>query len=66
MPFENIVGRAQIIFFSVDEGEHAWEFWRWPCVGALEPAVHDRAMSRKAKDKDRAALEDRHRLPIRR
>src|SRR5262245_10123430 len=24
VPFENIVGRAQIIFFSITEGEHAW------------------------------------------
>jgi signal peptidase I len=30
VPFENIVGRAQIIFFSIAEGEHAWMFWRWP------------------------------------
>jgi len=30
VPFENIVGRAQIIFFSVHEGERAWEVWRWP------------------------------------
>ena len=30
VPFENIVGRAQIIFFSVREGEHAWMVWRWP------------------------------------
>ena len=30
VPFENIIGRAQLIFFSVYEGEHAWEFWRWP------------------------------------
>ena len=30
VPFENIVGRAQIIFFSILEGEHAWEIWRWP------------------------------------
>ena len=30
VPFENIVGQAQIIFFSVYEGERAWEFWRWP------------------------------------
>ena len=27
---ENIVGRAQMIFFSIAEGEHAWMFWRWP------------------------------------
>src|SRR5438309_1433784 len=30
VPFENIVGRAQIIFFSIAEGEHAWMIWRWP------------------------------------
>jgi signal peptidase I len=30
VPFENIVGRAQIIFFSIGEGEHAWMIWRWP------------------------------------
>jgi signal peptidase I len=30
VPFENIIGRAQMIFFSIGEGEHAWMFWRWP------------------------------------
>ena len=30
VPFENLVGRAQIVFFSVAEGEQAWRFWRWP------------------------------------
>ena len=30
VPFENLVGRAQIIFFSIREGEHAWMVWRWP------------------------------------
>ncbi len=30
VPFENIIGKAQIIFFSVYEGERAWEVWRWP------------------------------------
>ena len=30
VPLENIIGRAQIIFFSVYEGERAWQFWRWP------------------------------------
>ncbi len=30
VPFENIIGRAQIIFFSIHEGERAWEIWRWP------------------------------------
>ena len=30
VPFENIVGKAQLIFFSIYEGERAWEIWRWP------------------------------------
>jgi signal peptidase I len=30
VPFENLIGRAQIIFFSIQEGRHAWEFWTWP------------------------------------
>jgi len=30
VPIENIVGRAQMIFFSIAEGEHVWMFWRWP------------------------------------
>jgi len=29
VPFANLVGRAQIIFFSI-EGDQAWEVWRWP------------------------------------
>ncbi|MGD0562723.1 MAG: signal peptidase I [Roseiarcus sp.] len=29
VPFDNLVGRAEVIFFSVD-GAPAWEFWRWP------------------------------------
>ncbi len=30
VPFENFVGRAEIIFFSVQEDEAAWQFWKWP------------------------------------
>jgi signal peptidase I len=30
VPFQHIIGRAQLIFFSVHEGERAWEVWRWP------------------------------------
>jgi len=30
VPYENIIGRAQIIFFSIRDGAHAWEVWRWP------------------------------------
>jgi signal peptidase I len=30
VPFENLVGHAEMIFFSVGKGEPAWEFWKWP------------------------------------
>jgi signal peptidase I len=30
VPFENLIGRAQIIFFSIRDDAHAWEVWRWP------------------------------------
>lgn len=30
VPAENLIGRAQIIFFSIAEGEAAWQVWRWP------------------------------------
>jgi signal peptidase I len=30
VPFENLIGRAQLIFFSIAEGERAWQVWRWP------------------------------------
>jgi signal peptidase I len=30
VPFENLIGRAQIIFFSISDGTSAWEIWDWP------------------------------------
>jgi signal peptidase I len=30
VPFENLVGKAQIIFFSIGGGAAAWEIWDWP------------------------------------
>ena len=30
VPFENIVGRAEIIFFSIEEGSAGWKVWEWP------------------------------------
>ncbi len=30
VPFVNLVGKAQVIFFSIDEDSSFWQFWRWP------------------------------------
>lgn len=30
VPYINMVGRAERIFFSLEEGTHAWEIWKWP------------------------------------
>jgi signal peptidase I len=30
IPAENLVGRAEFIFFSTDGSARLWEFWRWP------------------------------------
>src|SRR5215475_14512390 len=30
VPFENIVGRAEIIYFSIGDGAAPWQIWRWP------------------------------------
>jgi signal peptidase I len=43
VPAENLVGRAELIFFSVKDGEQAWQFWRWPWsvrFGRLFQPVH--------------------------
>ena len=30
VPEENLVGRAEFLFFSLDNGTPFWELWRWP------------------------------------
>ena len=30
VPFENLVGRAEFIFFSIDARAPLWEIWEWP------------------------------------
>lgn len=27
---DNLVGKAEFLFFSLDEGAHFWEIWKWP------------------------------------
>ncbi|MBX9841535.1 MAG: signal peptidase I [Xanthobacteraceae bacterium] len=37
VPVANIVGRPELVYFSLAEGESAWQFWRWPW--SMEPHV---------------------------
>ena len=30
IPRENLVGRAEILFFSTNGAAAWWEFWKWP------------------------------------
>ena len=30
VPLDNFIGRAEFLFFSVEEGASAWQFWKWP------------------------------------
>ncbi|MCA1941373.1 MAG: signal peptidase I [Caenispirillum bisanense] len=30
VPFENFVGRAEVLFFSTDGTARIWELWKWP------------------------------------
>ena len=30
VPYVNLVGRAEFLFFSQDEAAPLWQFWRWP------------------------------------
>jgi len=30
VPFENLIGRGEIIFFSIGDDTPAWQVWKWP------------------------------------
>ena len=30
IPIENLIGRAEIIFFSTNGSARLWEVWKWP------------------------------------
>lgn len=30
VPFENFIGKAKVIFFSIGDGKAPWEVWSWP------------------------------------
>ncbi len=40
VPFENFVGRAEIIFFSVDQSASPWQFWLWPWTVRADRLFH--------------------------
>jgi signal peptidase I len=43
VPGENLIGRAEFIFFSTDGAARLWEFWDWPVAirySRLFRAVH--------------------------
>ena len=39
IPIENLIGRAEIIFFSTNGSARIWEIWDWPAHDPLQPAV---------------------------
>lgn len=41
VPYENFVGRAEVIFFSVKNGSSAWMFWKWPWSVRWERLFND-------------------------
>jgi len=30
IPEDNLVGRAEVLFFSLEEGSYFWQVWKWP------------------------------------
>jgi signal peptidase I len=40
IPAENLVGRAQFIFFSTDGSAHWWEVWKWPFAIRYSRLLH--------------------------
>ena len=43
VPAENLVGRAQFLFFSTDGYARWWEIWKWPFTiryGRLFQGIH--------------------------
>lgn len=32
VPFENLIGQAKMIFFSIGDDGQAWQVWRWPAT----------------------------------
>jgi signal peptidase I len=40
VPAENLIGKAQFIFFSTDGSARLWEFWKWPFAIRYDRLFH--------------------------
>ncbi len=40
IPVENLIGRAEIIFFSTNGSAHLWEIWNWPATIRFRRLFH--------------------------
>lgn len=40
IPIENLIGRAEIIFFSTNGNARFWEFWNWPATIRFQRLLH--------------------------
>jgi signal peptidase I len=40
VPAENLIGRAQILFFSIGGGYSAWQIWEWPSEARWNRLFH--------------------------
>jgi len=40
VPIENLVGRAEVLFFSTDGSARIWEFWRWLSAARFRRFFH--------------------------
>ncbi len=40
IPIENLIGRAEIIFFSTNGSARLWEIWNWPATIRFRRLFH--------------------------
>jgi signal peptidase I len=40
IPIENLIGRAEIIFFSTNGNARLWEIWKWPLAIRFRRLFH--------------------------
>lgn len=40
VPYENLIGKAQFVFFSLNDETHAYEIWKWPFAIRFNRILH--------------------------